>query len=111
VRYNPALAGMRRLSIVGANAHSFVKKSHPYRLARKANHLLRHRYKKLSSRADIERYIRNAFPLRLNIGAQSNRSYGWLNVDITPRREDVYLDATNMEAIPLNLLMLFYAST
>jgi predicted SAM-dependent methyltransferase len=100
VRYNHVLYGTRSLSLAGLNARSFIKKSHLYRFARKASHFLRHRNKKLSSRADIERYIQNGGCLRLNIGSQSNRPDGWLNVDIAPRREDVYLDATNMEAIP-----------
>jgi predicted SAM-dependent methyltransferase len=57
--------------------------------------------KERSSRADIERYIRSSGgALRLNLGSQSNRPRGWLNVDINPGTQGVYLDATNMSAIP-----------
>jgi predicted SAM-dependent methyltransferase len=56
--------------------------------------------KKFRSSNDISRYVKNGGLLRLNLGAQTNRVEGWLNVDIAPGVHGVYLDATNMAAIP-----------
>ena len=71
---------------------------------RSLKHRLVHRSilyaKKLRSSNDISRYIKNGGLLRLNLGAQSNRADGWLNVDIAPGMDGVYLDATNMAAVP-----------
>jgi hypothetical protein len=58
--------------------------------------------KKLSSSSDISRYAKKGGLLRLNLGAQTNRVDGWLNVDIAPGVGEVYLDATNMAAVPDN---------
>jgi predicted SAM-dependent methyltransferase len=70
---------------------------------RSVKHWLIHRpilyARKLRSSSDISRYIKNGGLLRLNLGAQTNRADGWLNVDIDPGVDAVYLDATNMAAI------------
>jgi predicted SAM-dependent methyltransferase len=70
------------------------------RLIRAAKNWLIQRTKEASSSADIAKYIQSGGTLRLNVGAQSNRPAGWLNVDVEPGRFNVYLDATKMTAIP-----------
>jgi predicted SAM-dependent methyltransferase len=52
------------------------------------------------SRTEVARYLHTHSPRLLNIGAQTNRPRGWLNVDIFPTFGTVYLDASNMSALP-----------
>jgi predicted SAM-dependent methyltransferase len=56
--------------------------------------------KKVTSGRDISNYVKRGGLRRLNLGAQINRAGGWLNVDIMPGVRGVYLDATNMAAVP-----------
>jgi hypothetical protein len=56
--------------------------------------------KMLSSRYEIDRYLRTHKVRLLNIGAQLNRPRGWLNVDLLPGFGTVYLDATRMASLP-----------
>jgi predicted SAM-dependent methyltransferase len=76
-------------------------------MMRSVKHWLTHQptlyAKKLSSSNDISRYVKKGGLLRLNLGAQTNRVDGWLNVDIAPGVGEVYLDATNMAAVPDNM--------
>lgn len=49
--------------------------------------------KKLTRKSDIDAYF-NANPVRkINVGCGSNTPSGWLNADLFPRPESVYLDA------------------
>jgi predicted SAM-dependent methyltransferase len=83
------------------DTRSFVKKLvSPHHLVRGVKNRLVQRAKETSSRGDIERYIRSGGALRLNIGSQANRPDGWLNVDINPGADGVYLDATDMKSVP-----------
>jgi predicted SAM-dependent methyltransferase len=58
------------------------------------------RYLKMAcSRAEVARYVRTHSVRLLNIGAQTNRPRGWLNIDLFPTFGAVYLDASNMSAL------------
>jgi predicted SAM-dependent methyltransferase len=69
---------------------------------RAARRWLVNQVKKRSSGIEISRYIQNqnGGPVRLNIGAQTNKPAGWLSVDIMPGLRGVYLDATDMSVVP-----------
>jgi predicted SAM-dependent methyltransferase len=58
------------------------------------------RYLKMAlSRVEVARYLRTHSVWLLNIGAQTNRPRGWLNIDLFPTFGAVYLDASNMQAL------------
>jgi SAM-dependent methyltransferase len=56
--------------------------------------------KRALSPIEIRRYLSAHQPRLLNIGAQTNRPAGWLNIDIYPAWGSVYLDAADMRALP-----------
>src|SRR6266508_6454821 len=43
----------------------------------------------------IRDYLESYSVRKLQLGAGGNDPTGWLNTDIAPRRDEVYLDATN----------------
>jgi hypothetical protein len=72
-----------------------------YNAVLSARRWLVNQMKKRTSGMEIAGYIRKTDgPLRLNIGAQVNKPRGWLSVDIMPGIRGVYLDATDMSAMP-----------
>ena len=57
----------------------------------------------------VESYLASTKVRKLQIGAGSNNLPGWLNTDIEPRAEQVFLDATKPFPFPDNSLNYIYA--
>lgn len=58
--------------------------------------------KRLTARREINNYLKNTTPRKLNIGAQTNILPGWLNIDLFPFPGATYADATKPWPFPDN---------
>jgi predicted SAM-dependent methyltransferase len=57
----------------------------------------------------IQRYLGNAASPRLHIGCGDNHLEGWLNTELTPRGEQIFLDATRPFPFPDRAFDLVYS--